>query len=226
MISKDKILKIDLFTPNDARILSVNAKQFSIPSHVSQRTGRLENILMIKGRNLPEVDMNCLVYVIFYMRNGDRIRYNGYISLSTELQLNILLSTNSPQLMEERRRYYKVEANIDCLITKIQKEEGDLIVTPSRARIQDLNIGGVFICVSDQTLDPKDSIEITLHLTDNDPVCVSAEVLRVQKNAAGDVTGYGCRFCNVTPRLEETLAKFVYKAQVEALKKNGTKIDL
>lgn len=222
MFVKEKILKLDIVTPADTRILTASAKQFSIPSHVNPNTGRLENILMIKGRSLPEIESDSIVYAIIYMRSGERIKYKGRVSLSTDLQLNILLDIASAAKMQERRRYFKVEADINCFITHIASPSGNINPAPSKARIQNLNIGGVFLCVSELELNKGDLISISLDL-DNEPTYITAEVLRVQLNAAGDITGYGCRFSNVTPKIEATLAKYVYKTQLENMKKNGTK---
>lgn len=221
MVSREKILKVDILTPSGTRILSANAKQFSIPSHTNSQTGRLENVLIVKGRRIPEIETGCDVDIIAYMRSGERIKYIGNVAVSTDMQLNVILRIDHPQIMEERRRYFKVPANIACLIENITRSgEPQKLEVPSCARIQDFNIGGVFLCVSDTNLCPADVITISLVLI-NDPVEVCAEVLRVQKNPAGDTVGYGCRFVDINPALEETFAKFVYQAQLDAIKKNG-----
>lgn len=224
MFAKDKTLKLDVVTPSGTRILTATTKQFSIPSHINPNTGRLENILMIKGRMLPEVEGDSLVYAIMYMRTGERIRYKGRVSLSTELQLNILLDLGSAMRMEERRRYFKVEADISCIITQIIEPSGNVVDIPSKARIRNLNIGGVFLCVSDVELHEGDIIELSVDL-ENETRFISAEVLRVQLNAAGDITGYGCRFSGITPKIEAVLAKYVYRTQLEDMKKNAKNSD-
>ncbi len=222
MFEKDRTLKLDIVTPSGTRILTATGKQFSTPSHINSVTGRPENILMIKGRTLPEVEADSLVYIISYMRTGERIRYSGKITLSTELQLNILLDMGSAMKMEERRRYFKVEADISCIITQVTDAFGKTNDVPSKARIRNLNIGGVFLCVSDVELHKGDVIELSVDL-ENETRIIAAEVLRVQLNAAGDIMGYGCRFSNITPKIEAVLAKYVYRTQLEDMKKNAKK---
>lgn len=49
-------------------------------------------------------------------------------------------------------------------------------------------------------------------------VNIGAEILRAQKNSAGDTVGYGCRFVNLSPGIEELFAKYVFRLQLEKLK--------
>lgn len=223
MFLRDKMLKIDILTPAGTRIMSVNPKQFNLSAHTNSLTGRLENILMIKGREIPEVESGCDVDVVSYMRSGERIKYSGHAAVSTEMQLNIVLHGERPKIMEERRRFYKIEANVPCRIINIKRNDEQLELSEAVcSRIQDFNIGGVFLCTSDTKLFPADKIQLSMELIGK-PLVVEAEVLRVQKNPAGDTVGYGCRFINISPALEEVFAKFVYQAQLEAIKKNGIK---
>ena len=223
MISRDKIQKVDILTPSDTKIISATSKYFSIPSLQDSETGKLENVLMIRGKNMPEIERNSPVNVIVYRRTGQRIKYEGKVKLSTDFQLNVALVTAQAQLLEERRRYYKVEANLVCVINSILREERDeqkyINEKPLAARIQDFNIGGIFLCISEMPLYPGDIMNLTI-MMNNQRVDVSAQVLRIQLNSAGDICGYGCRFLNVSPKTEEVFAKFVYQAQREALQKN------
>lgn len=219
MLSRERILKLDILTPDNTKILSANNRQFSIPIVTNHVTGQSETMLIIKGRDIPEVEHNTEISVITYMRSGERVKYPGFVSLSTEYQLNVLLRTARAQVMEERRRYYKVEADIRCVINTIEREGKHIALDrPATAKISDMNIGGVFLCFCDEQLLQGDLLQMSLALEDK-LVDVPAEIIRVQFNAAGDPTGYGCRFLKVPPSLEETFARFVFNVQLDNLKR-------
>lgn len=219
MISRERILKLDVLTPDNTRILTANSRQFSIPIVTNSVTGQSETMLIVKGRDIPEIERNSEISVITYMRSGERIKYPGFVSLSTEYQLNVLLRTSRGQVMEERRRYYKVEADIQCIINSIERNGGRIALTkPATAKIKDMNIGGVFLCYCDEDMRQGDRLMLSMELG-NKMVDVAAEIVRVQINAAGDPTGYGCKFLNVPPSLEEVFARFVFNVQLENLKK-------
>lgn len=219
MLSRERILKLDILTPDNAKILTANNKQFSIPVVTNNVTGQSETMLIVKGRDIPEIEHNSEISVITYMRSGERVKYPGFVSLSTEFQLNVLLRTARAQVMEERRRYYKVEADIRCIINAIERGGERIAMTkPATAKIKDMNIGGVFLCFCDEDLRKEDQLLLNMELGDK-RVDVAAEIIRVQFNAAGDPMGYGCRFLNVPPSLEETFARFVFNVQLENLKK-------
>ena len=219
MLSRERILKLDVLTPDNTKILSASNKQFSLPVVTNNVTGQSETMLIIKGRDIPEIDRNSEISVITYMRSGERIKYPGFVSLSTEYQLNVLLRTARAQVMEERRRYYKVEADIHCIINSIERDGERIPLTkPATARIKDMNIGGVFLCFCNEDLRKYDRLLLSMELG-NKMIDVAAEIIRVQFNAAGDPTGYGCRFLNVPPSMEEVFARFVFNVQLENLKK-------
>lgn len=223
MLSRERILKLDILTPDNTKILSANNRQFSIPIVTNHVTGQSETMLIIKGRDIPEVEHNTEISVITYMRSGERVKYPGFVSLSTEYQLNVLLRTARAQVMEERRRYYKVEADIRCVINTIEREGKHIALDrPATAKISDMNIGGVFLCFCDEQLLQGDLLQMSLALEDK-LVDVPAEIIRVQFNAAGDPTGYGCRFLKVPPSLEETFARFVFNVQLDNLKREEEK---
>ncbi|MCH5199942.1 MAG: PilZ domain-containing protein [Oscillospiraceae bacterium] len=223
MLSRERILKLDILTPDNTKILSANNRQFSIPIVTNHVTGQSETMLIIKGRDIPEVEHNTEISVITYMRSGERVKYPGFVSLSTEYQLNVLLRTARAQVMEERRRYYKVEADIRCVINTIERDGKHIALDrPATAKISDMNIGGVFLCFCDEQLLQGDLLQMSLALEDK-LVDVPAEIIRVQFNAAGDPTGYGCRFLKVPPSLEETFARFVFNVQLDNLKREEEK---
>ena len=226
MLSRERILKLDILTPDNTKILTANNKQFSLPIVTNNMTGQSETMLIVKGRDIPEIDRNSEISVITYMRSGERVKYPGFVSLSTEYQLNVLLRIARAQVMEERRRYYKVETDIQCIINGIERDGVRIPMTkPATARIKDINIGGVFLCFCNEDLRKEDKLLISMEL-ENKMVDVAAEIIRVQYNAAGDPTGYGCRFLNVPPSMEELFARFVFNVQLENLKKEEEENDM
>ena len=82
------------------------------------------------------------------------------------------------------------------------------------AQIKDLNIGGIFLCICGADLQKSDLLMLTI-LFETKNVDIAAEIIRVQTNAAGDVTGY---FTNLTPTVEETFAKYVFRVQLDNFK--------
>lgn len=221
MLSRERIVKLDILTPDEthAKIISATNKQFSLQN---SHTGRSDMLLIIKGRGLPEVETGNEVDVIAQMKSGERVKYPSYVTVSTDYQLNVVMKTANSRVMEERRRYYKVEADIDCIINAVERN-GTRIPqeTPAMAQIKDLNIGGIFLCICDEPLQKADILTLTIIL-ENRHVDIRAEIIRVQTNAAGDVTGYGCRFTNITPAVEETFAKYVFRVQLDNLKSEDT----
>ena len=58
------------------------------------------------------------------MRDGDRYRYKTNVSVSTDRQLNVILRPDKAELLEERRRYFKIKTNERAFIT-LRMQEGD-----------------------------------------------------------------------------------------------------
>ena len=225
MLSRERILKLDILTPDNKKILTANNKQFSLPTVTNHITGQSETMLIIKGRDIPEIGHNTEITVITYMRSGERVKYPGFVSLSTDYQLNVLLRTARAQVMEERRRYFKVETDILCVINTIEREGGNVpLDRPIAARIKDLNIGGVFLCFCREELHKGDLLHMSLELNEK-LVDVTAEIIRVQTSGEEISAGYGCRFLNVPPSLEETFARFVFNVQLDNLRKEEEEAD-
>lgn len=217
MLSRERIIKLDILTPDEAqtKILSAGSRQFSLQN---SSTGRSDLLLIIKGRGLPEVEMGGDVNVIVHMKNGERVKYPSYVTISTDTQLNVVMRTDRSQVLAERRRYYRVEAHINCIINAIERGGAKLpLDTPAIAQIKDLNIGGIFLCICDANLEQSDKLMLTI-LLETKNIDIMAEIIKVQTNAAGDVIGYGCRFTNLTPAVEETFAKYVFKVQLDNFK--------
>ena len=91
-------------TSLDGKKLFYTENNFDFPLMYDTNDNIIDNMLMIKGRRLPELDTSEYVYVIARMRDGDRYRYKTNISVSTDRQLNVLLRPDKAELLEERRK--------------------------------------------------------------------------------------------------------------------------
>ena len=217
MLSRERILKLDILTSEEpfAKIMSATNRQFSLKSSV---TGKSDTLLIIKGRGLPKFENGGRLNIVTYMKNGERIKYPSYVTVSTETQLNIVIKTDKSQVLAERRRYYRVDADINCIINSIERNGHKIILdTPAIAQIKDLNIGGIFLCICEADLQQSDKLMLTI-LLESKNIDIMAEIIKVQTDASGSVTGYGCRFTNLTPAVEETFAKYVFRVQLDNFK--------
>lgn len=217
MLSRERIIKLDILTSDELqkKIVTAGNRQFSLQN---SSTGRSDLLLIIKGRGLPPVENGSNVDVIAHMKNGERVKYPSYVSVSTDTQLNVVMRTDKSQVLAERRRYYRVEADIHCIINSIERKGVKIpLDTPAIAQIKDLNIGGIFLCICDAELEESDKLMLTI-LLEKKNIDIMAEIIKVQIDTAGKLTGYGCRFTNLTPAVEETFAKYVFKVQLDNFK--------
>ena len=99
-------------TSLDGKKLFYTENNFDFPLMYDTNDNIIDNMLMIKGRRLPELDTSEYVYVIARMRDGDRYRYKTNISVSTDRQLNVLLRPDKAELLEERRKNFKIKTNV------------------------------------------------------------------------------------------------------------------
>lgn len=220
MLLRDQILKLDILTVDNVRILSATNKQFSLRA-MEGGINNGDTMMIIKGSRLPEIDRGSGLEVVASMKNGQRVKFPSYVSVSTEYQLNIVIRTEQGTVLQERRRYYKVDVDIACIINSVERNESRSVLTkPYLTKIRDLNIGGVFLCICDEPLETADKLKLTLDLGSK-TIDLDAVILRIQKNAAGDTIGYGCQFINVTPAEEDVISKYVFELQKERLQKES-----
>ena len=98
-----------------------------------------------------------------------------------------------------------------------------MLESPYLTKIKDINIGGVFLIMNnDETLEVSDKLMLTMDLNEK-IIDVDAEVLRVQRNAAGDIEGYGCKFINVSASVEDIVSQYVVEFQRELIQKEAEK---
>lgn len=222
MVKYDKILKIEVTTLDGNLIIKAD-NQFSFPKmYVGDRM--INNLLMIKGKQFPEVDKGSMVYVITYMKSGERVKYLSQVNMSSEFQFNVLLKEDRSQIMEERRRFYKIKAHADCAVSFVTRQDKIMrFEEPAGMIIQDINIGGVFLLPHDKVQFLKDDILMLVLPLQDDKLELLAQILRVQYDTVGELQGYGCKFLNTTSKQEETIAKFIYLTQLERRKQEIAK---
>ncbi|MDE7281851.1 MAG: hypothetical protein K2N36_08965, partial [Ruminiclostridium sp.] len=86
MLTREKILKIDIVTPEEVRILSAGNKQFTLREYNNATYNQNPDMMLItKGKGLPQIQHNAEVFAIAYMRNGHRIKFPSYVSMSNDM---------------------------------------------------------------------------------------------------------------------------------------------
>jgi len=213
MFEKDRIYKIEVTSPGGRKLAVAEKDQFSFPRFYIDDMP-VTNVIIMKGRRYPELDRDQAVYVITYMKNGDRIRYPAAVRMSLVDQLNVQLRSDFGTLMEERRRFFKVESNIECEVLGYIRDENYIEFNkPMEGVIKNISIGGVYLGCDDVRFSPHDIVNLNFFVEDN-PIEIYAEVLRVQR-VNGEVDGYGCQFQNVDQNQEEIFGHFVYTIQLQ-----------
>lgn len=218
-------------TSLDGERLMYTESNFDFPIMYDMNDNLIDNMLMIKGRRMPELDTSEYVYVIARMRDGDRYRYKTNISVSTDRQLNVILRPDKAELLEERRRYFKIKTNERAFITLRTQENDDKptpLEPPAEIYIKDINVGGVFfICTDTRRHFAKgDRLLMIINLSGS-RLELNAEVLREQPIESGETDiGYGCRFIGVSHSQEEIISRYIYKLQFEMLQKSREKRDM
>ena len=210
MIDKRKIIKVDVYSFN--RGLIISSDDFNI-LHIEDAANQLVSVV-IKGNNVREIPKGTQVEVVFYYVNGDRVKYDTTIDVCTQYQVNVTVGNNSTML-EERRRFYKLETDLNASIAMLTRgEEDNVFDEPIYAKIKNINIGGVFLeCNRD--FRKRDIISISFKILGKE-IDLSAEILRVQKYK-GNIDGYGCSFLKLRNCEEEIIARYINKVQRETI---------
>ena len=213
MLDKNKIYKIEVTSPGGRKLAVAEKDQFSFPRlYIDDMP--VTNVIIMKGRRYPELDRDQAIYVITYMKNGDRIRYPAAVRMSLCDQLNVQLRSDYGTLMEERRRYFKVDSDIECEVMGYIRDDNYVEFNkPIGGNIRNISIGGVYLDCEDVRFSPHDIVYLSFYVEGN-PVDIYAEVLRVQR-VNGEIDGYGCQFQNVDQNQEEIFGHFVYTIQLQ-----------
>lgn len=213
MLNKDKIVRADV-VDKDGNLI-VTTKQLEFPKDFFALRGT--EFVVFKGTNIKEIAIGEPVDVIIYYRNGSRFKYETKIDLATDLQVNVHLGQQYV-VLEERRRYYKTETNIEgtaCNITR-----GDETVDGQRdfiVKLVNINLGGVFLTSPEFEFLNGDCFD--LKILDGD-VVVPTEILRTQCDENGKIVGYGCKFIRLTPAQEERVGRHIFDCQLIFREKN------
>ncbi len=217
MIDKHKIIKVDVFNSKNHLLLS--SDEFNVIRHENDRQQTIS--ITIKPEGSVELKKGTKVEVVFYYINGDRTKYDTKTDVCTEYQLNITIGSDF-DVLKERRRFYKLKADIDSKIVIINIDGYDTVLEePIICTIRDINIGGIYMeCesifkVSDVFVMHFELLGKKLNLT--------TKVLRLKINP-GRLQGYGCCFINNKPSEEEVIARFINHIQRERMESIKNKI--
>lgn len=220
-LKKEDYTSFEIQTLEGSRLFYTD-KNFDFPEMYDSDGNLIDNMLMIKGRNLPEIDGGNYVYVIGIKKSGDRIRYKTSISVSSCFQMNIQLRPDKAELLEERRRYFKIKTNERAYVTFTvhEDESTDRMEPPAEIVIKDINVGGVFFTCVDAANEfvKGDKVMIVLAL-DGKKMELMSEILRVQEVPEPSGCGYGCRFIRISSGQEEIISRYIYRLQYEMLQK-------
>lgn len=213
MINKDKIVRADIVDKNGKLIITT--KQLEFPKDFFAMKGT--EFVVFKGNNIKEIAIGEPVNVIIYYRNGSRFQYDTVIDLATDLQVNVHLGQQYV-VLEERRRYYKTETNIEGIVSNIVR--GEELVDDHRdfpVRILNINLGGVFMTSPEFEFINGDCFDLSIL---DGEVVIPAEILRTQCDENGKIVGYGCKFIHLTPGQEERVARHIFDCQLIYREKN------
>lgn len=219
LILSSKVIKVEVLDEKGNIIIAAE-KGFIVPKNMQADE---DCIVMIKGRDLPELDHNKIVSVVMTTKSSDRIRYSGAISVSMETQMNIqLLRSGDTKVLEERRRFFKIKVNENGKVLFFVRDEKTIrFDEPVAIAVLDINVGGVFLmCDPDEAefmLDDLLCVEINLFM--DYPLNAAVRVLRVQRDSEGSICGYGCEFQGLTAAQEDYIGRFIYKVQSEQRQK-------
>jgi c-di-GMP-binding flagellar brake protein YcgR len=214
MQKPNQFRNIQLYRGND--LLFEFNKHFFFPGDKGDdRT--TNDILTIRGRKLPEFAVGDLIDVVAFTKGGDRIKYFCYVNYSEKRRLELKLNVNQSKRLEDNRRFYKIKTEINARIHSATRDTETVTFRPASlyGRVQDINLGGVFITVDDNVcFETNDFIVFSVVLGVN-KLKAEAKILRVQRDKMGDIVGYGCAFTDIKPYQEEMISSYITRVQIE-----------
>ncbi|MDE7362780.1 MAG: PilZ domain-containing protein [Oscillospiraceae bacterium] len=226
LIFGSKVIKVEVLDEKGA-LLVASEKNFVVPKSLSADE---TPIVMIKGRDLPELDHNKIVYVVTTTKSGDRIKYTGAVSVSMETQLNVqLMLSSDSKLLEERRRFFKIKVSENGkALFYVRDEKNMRFDEPVPIIVMDINVGGVFMSCDPEEVEfmLEDLICVEIDLFPDYPLNAAVRVLRVQRDAEGAILGYGCEFQGLTAAQEDYIGRFIYKVQSEQRQKEAAREEM
>ncbi len=226
LIFGSKVIKVEVLDEKGGLIVA-SEKNFIVPKNMSSDE---DSIVMIKGRELPELDHNMIVSVVLTTKSGDRIKFMGAVSVSMEVQLNIkILHSNDTQVLEERRRYFKIKVSEKGKALFFVRDEKNIrFDEPAEITVLDINVGGVFIACDPEKAEfvIDDLICVEISLFEEYPLNAAVRVLRVQRDSEGNLMGYGCEFQGLTAAQEDYIGRYIYKVQSEERQREVAKEEM
>ncbi|MCM1166460.1 MAG: PilZ domain-containing protein [Lachnospiraceae bacterium] len=221
LIFGGKIIKVEVLDEK-GNLITAAEKGFVVPQNMQSDE---DCIVMIKGRDLPELDRNKIVTVVTTTKSSDRISYSGAVSVSMETQMNIrILRSGDMKVLEERRRFFKIKVHErGKALFYVRDEKTIRFEEPVAIGVRDINVGGVFLMCDPEEVEfvPDDLICVEIHLFEDYPLNAAVRVLRVQRGADGDILGYGCEFRGLTAAQEDYIGRFILRVQSEQRQKEA-----
>lgn len=221
MFFGSKVIKVEVLDETGNNIVSAE-KNFVFPKNLNSDE---DSILIIKGKDLPELERNKIVSIVSTTKSNDRIKYTGAVAMSMDKQMNIkILQNNDTKVLEERRRYFKIKVSEKGrALFYVRSEITVRYDEPVQISINDINVGGIFMKVDDESQEflEDDLVCVELDLFADYPLNAAVRVLRVQRDSEGLITGYGCEFQGLTAAQEDYISKFIYKVQTEQRQKEA-----
>ena len=219
MLFGGKIIKVELLDEK-GKLLLETEKNFVLPKNMDDE----ESIVIIKGRDLPDLERNSIVSLVATTKTNDRIRYMGAVSMSMDTQLNVrILRNNESKILQERRRFFKIKTDEKGrALFYVREEKTVRFDEPPEMKILDINVGGIFFSCDEEFLE-GDQICVDIDLFEENPLNTTLKVLRVQRNEDGSIKGYGCLFESLTGAQEDLIGRFILKVQSEQRKKEAAK---
>lgn len=219
MLFGGKIIKVELLDEK-GKLLLETEKNFVLPKNMDDD----ESIVIIKGRDLPDLERNSIVSLVTTTKTNDRIRYMGAISMSMDTQLNVrILRNNESKVLQERRRFFKIKTDEKGrALFYVREEKTVRFDEPPEIKVLDINVGGIFFSCGEEFME-QDQICADIDLFEDNPLNTTLRVLRVQRNEDGSIKGYGCLFESLTGAQEDLIGRFILKVQSEQRKKEAAK---
>ena len=91
MFFGSKVIKVEVLDETGKNIVS-SEKNFVFPKNLNSDE---DSILIIKGKDLPELDRNQIVSIVSTTKSNDRIKYTGAVAVSMDRQMNIRILRNN-----------------------------------------------------------------------------------------------------------------------------------
>ncbi len=217
MISVKKILKIEVFC-QDQRLV-ITSDDFTSTLVEDSKQTHLK--IFLRGNVLKILSKNAKIEAIVYHINGNRMKYQTIVQKCTQNEIQFNLGEEHT-ILEDKRRYYKVNTNLQSQIIVVKYDGDDQFFPRSiDCKIKDINIGGILLETQTEFKE-KDVLMVEFRIL-GEVVKLSALILRADKKE--DIFFYGCKFVNVKSAQEAVIARYVRKVQQDTLQLLRDKIN-